>query len=129
MSPERDGNERIDGHMVRYVIRYYAHLMTPQERKAQSHLYATMKTTQGRSDVAAQAEAQTMRDSPWQSSDEDVLRLASEGYEAFAERTAKRILAEHRPEMFLNNCPHCGRLAKTPKARQCRFCYHDWHET
>jgi hypothetical protein len=104
MSPERDGNERIDGHMVRYVIRYYAHLMTPQERKAQSHLYATMKTTQGRSDVAAQAEAQTMRDSPWQSPDEDVLRLASD-------------------------CPRCGRLAKTPKARQCRFCYHDWHET
>jgi hypothetical protein len=27
----------------------------------------------------------------------------------------------------LNCCPKCDALAKTPKARQCRYCFHDWH--
>jgi hypothetical protein len=107
-SPKKDGSSEVDVDLVRYVIGYYGHLMTPDECKAQGHLYATMKATNGRSDAAAQEESRTSSFSQWQSSDEDVLRLASEGYEAFVERTAKRILAEHRPEIFLNNCPVVG---------------------
>jgi uncharacterized C2H2 Zn-finger protein len=29
----------------------------------------------------------------------------------------------------VNRCPRCGEVAKTPKAKQCRFCKHDWHGT
>ena len=26
-----------------------------------------------------------------------------------------------------NNCPKCGKLARTPKAKQCRYCFYNWH--
>jgi hypothetical protein len=58
-----------------------------------------------------------------------VLELAREGIESFMERTADRILAEYGDEVFLNYCPRCLALAKSPHARQCRFCRHDWHHS
>lgn len=44
-----------------YVIGFYGSLMTDVERRAQRHLSATMKATLGRSDVAAQKDAQRSR--------------------------------------------------------------------
>ncbi len=38
---------------------------------------------------------------------------------------ATRILKKH-PEV-INNCPKCKRLARTPKAKQCRYCFHSWY--
>lgn len=37
---------------------------------------------------------------------------------------ATRIIKEH-PEV-INNCPQCNRLARTPKAKQCRHCLYTW---
>ena len=111
-----------------YVVRWYDHLMTPVERRAQMHLWAAIKATRGRSDAEAQREARkSIVFSRSLSDDADVLRLADAGYEAFVERTAARILDERRSEVFFNRCPKCGGLARTPTARQCRFCAHDWH--
>jgi hypothetical protein len=47
----------MDPHLVRYVFRYYSHFMTTNERLANRHFLATAKTTHGRTDLAAQAEA------------------------------------------------------------------------
>ncbi len=114
--------------VAHYVLRFHYELMTEAERKAQRHLFATMKATMGRSDVAAQKEAQTSRThSKFLFDDRDVLGLAAEGYEAFALRTAARILQERGGEVRLNRCPRCGELARTPTAKQCRLCGHDWH--
>lgn len=111
-----------------YVIGFYGSLMTDVERRAQRHLSATMKATLGRSDVAAQKDAQRSRiHSKFLSEDPNVLRLAADGYEAFAQRTAARILQECGAEVRFNRCPRCGELARTPTAKQCRHCHHDWH--
>lgn len=48
------------------------------------------------------------------------------GKESLREHIAKRILAEHGEEI-INLCPKCGALARTPLAKQCRSCFHDWH--
>jgi hypothetical protein len=111
------------------VIRYYRRFMTKQEHLVARHLFGTMKATKGRSDAEAQAESLAGQHPVREllSSDREVLEMARDGYEAFAERTAKRILTEHSDEIYLNHCPRCGALAQTPKARQCRFCFHDWH--
>jgi hypothetical protein len=115
-----------------YVVRWYAHLMTQVEWRAQRHLFATMKATRGRSDKEAQREAQkSIVASRYLSDERDVLGLASGGYEAFVERTAARILDDCRNEVFFNRCPKCGGLARTPTAKQCRFCRfcaYDWHD-
>ena len=114
-----------------YVIRYYEDYMTKQEKMALAHLQATMKATHGRSDAAAQEEARNNKPHlrPPLTGDPDVLCLASDGSQPFIERTAQRIFTAHGSEIFLNRCPKCGALAKTPKARQCRACKHDWHDT
>jgi hypothetical protein len=111
-----------------YVIGFYGLLMTDVERRAEGHLSATMKATLGRSDVAAQKDALRSRiHSKFLSEDRNVLRLAADGYEAFAQRTAARILQECGAEVRFNRCPRCGELARTPTAKQCRHCHHDWH--
>ena len=119
----------MENEKAQYVLRYYGHFMTMQERLAQRHLFGTEKATHGRTDAAAQIE---IRNSSHQlsgllSNDPEIAQLASDGIDAFMIRTAQRILDEHSNEIVFNNCPRCGALAKTPKARQCRFCRHDWH--
>jgi hypothetical protein len=121
----------MDTDRASYIFRYFSELMTAEERAANRHLFATLKLMHGRSDAAAQAEARS-RSHPITeliSHDQQALSLASDGYETFVLRTAERIEAEHADKLTFNSCPRCGRLAKTPKAHQRRFCHHDWHST
>jgi hypothetical protein len=111
-----------------YVVRYYHNLMTDTERRANSHLIGTLKATRGRDDPAAQQEAkQKPIFGRMLSDDPTVLELSRDGLQAFRARTATRILQDHSTEVFLNHCPRCHELARTPKAQQCRFCGLDWH--
>lgn len=57
---------------------------------------------------------------------EKVNALVALGKERLQLRIAERLLKEHENEI-INNCPKCGRLARTPKAKQCRYCGFDWH--
>jgi hypothetical protein len=87
-----------------------------------------MKATLGRSDIEAQGEAEKSATyARLLSNDAHVLRLASDGYDSFVARTAARILSDHGYEVSFNLCPKCGKLARTPTAKQCRFCGHGWH--
>jgi hypothetical protein len=114
---------------LKYVFWHYGHLMTTKEKWAYKHLAATLKATRGRSDAAAQAEVKSgaTHFRKQLSGDPAVLDLVRDGYDPFVIRTGQRILNEHRDKIVLNRCPKCGVLARTPKARQCRFCGHDWH--
>lgn len=119
----------MDKELALYVVTYYPELMTADERRADRHLATTFKWTHGRSDAAAQDELRREQSARgrWLSDDPAVLRLAAEGLEAFRLRTAARILADHREAVFLNYCPKCAGLTRTPKARMCIHCGHDWH--
>ena len=60
---------------------------------------------------------------------EEVTRIADVVFGdlwAFKESVRDRVLREH-PSVF-KRCPHCGRLLRTPKAKQCRWCFRGWHE-
>jgi hypothetical protein len=122
-------DKKTDANEARYAFHSYSHLMTEREHLAFRHLSGTMKATLGRSDVNAQREVKRTSSHLRNllSQDPDVLALARDGYEAFVLRTGQRILEEKRDLIFLNYCPQCSALARTPKARQCRFCGHDWH--
>lgn len=43
------------------------------------------------------------------------------------EIVATKLLVKYRDEIVFNKCPKCNRIARTPKAKQCRFCHFDWH--
>jgi hypothetical protein len=55
---------------------------------------------------------------------EKIEQLMFLGKEKLEETIANRLLNDHKD--ILNNCPICGRLARTPKAKQCRHCEHKW---
>jgi len=120
----------MDPHLARYVFDYYSRFMTEKEMLASRHLSGTAKATHGRTDLAAQEEARNSRSHLRKllSDDPEVLELTRDGAESFLQRTAERIMAAHADEIQVNRCPQCREVAKTPKARQCRFCRFDWHE-
>jgi hypothetical protein len=124
-----------------YVICFFSNLMNETEHRAHEHLLSAQplnETEQRLFDGIAWEEARgnvipdefkihfALRRSRL-SNDPEVLRLAADGLEVFLQRTAKRILAEERDKIVVNCCPLCGALARTPRARQCRRCGHDWH--
>jgi hypothetical protein len=125
--------------IVIYVITYFGHLMN--EQRAYSHLVSlrALTDTQQRLCVGVAWDEESGNAVPAQlkslvlgrlqglSHDPQVLQLASDGFKAFFERTAERILAADRDKVLLNYCCLCGAVARTPKARQCRSCGHDWH--
>lgn len=43
------------------------------------------------------------------------------------EIVATMLLVKYKDKIVLNKCPKCGKIARTPKAKQCRFCQYDWH--
>ncbi|HEV7302206.1 MAG TPA: hypothetical protein VGN72_22905 [Tepidisphaeraceae bacterium] len=51
-----------------------------------------------------------------------VRQLLADGPVEFKRRIAERILREHGEAVFLNLCPGCGGLCRTPKALQCFRC-------
>jgi hypothetical protein len=51
-----------------------------------------------------------------------------EGFTAFQQRVADRIkYHEAIGRITINRCPACNRIVRTPMARQCLWCGHDWH--
>jgi hypothetical protein len=112
-----------------YACCYCGQFMTEQEQLAERHLVAVRKASSGRTERAAELELD--RVPPYfremLSDDPQVLMLASDGYKSFVLRTGLRILKEHSEDVLLNCCPRCGGIARTPTARQCRYCAHDWH--
>lgn len=59
--------------------------------------------------------------------DPDVESALAGGADAFRQRVADRVMAEHGDEVDLNRCPECGCIPRTPKAKPCPWCFHKWH--
>ncbi|PWN71342.1 hypothetical protein C1631_001590 [Chryseobacterium phosphatilyticum] len=63
----------------------------------------------------------------WISTDPKIAHFLSNGYEEFELNIARRIMNEFSKKVFFNNCPKCDKLARTPYAKQCRYCGYSWH--
>jgi len=107
-----------------YIIKYYADLMTDEEKLAYRHLFGLSKIAQ-----TSSASIKFRVKSDLCTEDLDILNLLGEGEEEFYIKVAKRILHDNQEKVFLNYCPKCGALARTPKAQQCKSCGLDWHKT
>ncbi|WP_153393167.1 hypothetical protein [Chryseobacterium vaccae] len=71
---------------------------------------------------------QVMIERGWINQDPQVIALLKNGYNEFEQNTMKRIMTEIPEKVFFNNCPECGKLARTPLAKQCRHCGHNWRD-
>jgi len=106
-----------------YVINYYGELMTLTEKKAQRHHISTLKLEDGDRPALTRIYLKT----GWLSDDPLILNYLSDGYIQFVLNCAERILNDNPDQVFFNLCPVCQKLARTPYAKQCRHCGHDWH--
>jgi hypothetical protein len=57
----------------------------------------------------------------------EVVAALREGAEAFRLGVRERLVRECSDQMFINRCPACSRVLRTPRARQCLWCSHSWH--
>ena len=113
--------------LVDYLIREYSALLTDREQLAYKHLLHDEKLA-ANDDVASREKMRLiLLRAGWLSSAAEVLSLLCDGIPAFRERIARKIYAEHGGEALLPKCPNCRRLARTFRAKQCRYCGHDWH--
>jgi rubrerythrin len=111
----------MDQKVVNYLLRFFTEAMTKTERSAR-HAFILHGIAEGRSEKARQIVLKDV------STDHEVLELMKDGYVAFAERVAERLMREQPDDIFLNVCPKCGALARTPTAKQCPACFHAWHD-
>lgn len=96
--------------------------MTEKERIALRHLNSEFKT-----DGNPKME-KMYRKKGWLTDDQDALKLIKNGSESFRLNVANRIIKERSSDLYLNKCPNCEKLTRTPQGRQCRFCGHNWHD-
>jgi hypothetical protein len=105
-----------------YIRNYFSHLMTHYEKLAlQYHMY--MDKTEDNAHMR-----KIMVNRGWITERSDIKEYLKNGYEEFELSVARRIMEEAPDKVFLNNCPKCNRLARTPYARQCRHCEYRWHD-
>lgn len=106
-----------------YVFHNYYSLMTTAETLAYKMLMAERKAEHASSEGMKQLLRRRFG-----SSDPEVIRLLDGGAREFLLATRDRILRDHANEVFLNRCPKCGALARTPNACLCPACSHKWYE-
>ena len=106
--------------IAHYIFSYRTDLLTEAERWARHNLLLRQKAAAARSDAMKRRLLELMKIQP------EVTALLVDGEEVFYRKTVERILRE-QGEGILNRCPRCSALARTPKAKQCPKCFHDWH--
>lgn len=108
--------------LTKYVFDNYLGLLTFEEKAAYKSVMAERKI-----EDAESPETKRILRRFWVSGGPRVVSLLAGGPEAFFREARDRVLREHPDEVFLNYCPRCGGLARTPRARQCRRCFLSWH--
>lgn len=108
-----------------YIFNYCSEFYNDKERKAVDHHFGQVKKMDRYPDDAPkqflEAKKRFFTDDP------KALELLKDGYPNFIMKTAERIYRDHKSELKLNLCPKCNKIARTPQAKQCGFCGHDWH--
>ena len=110
--------------VTRYVFVNFSNLRTMHENLAARSIDAEMKAQHSQS-----SGMQQMLRTKWVSQDPEVLRLLENGAEQFYSNVVQRILRERPDKVFLNYCPQCHGLARTPQAKQCPHCFFSWRDT
>jgi hypothetical protein len=116
----------MDNELSRYIATYFTYLLTTQEKLGLHHLRSKYRIENPHSRDNIQQRIQAYKRTGWLTEDKKILELVSSGEEELDRKIAEQILSQHRDRVFINNCPKCGRLARTPFAKQCRHCGHSW---
>ncbi|MEO7718829.1 MAG: hypothetical protein ABIY70_21735 [Capsulimonas sp.] len=107
-----------------YVFYCYSNLQTVDERAAQAAVIMEAKIAHSDDPATRHWMRRTWAHVLRPSS--QAKALLDKGVDAFRQAVCERILHECADQIFLNYCPKCGALARTPQAKQCPRCFHSW---
>jgi hypothetical protein len=113
----------MDQEIQQYILWFCRDYMRPSEWRA---LRRFGLTGNGEQSMRAAALKEAGLEASYGFQDPEVNTLVALGKENAEEKIAQRIYDQHS-DAIMNFCPQCGQLARTPKAKQCRFCGFDWH--
>ena len=106
--------------LIEYVWRHGAHLMTELERKGVKTVHANEKAEHSSPDISGVIlEKWGSKDNP------EVCNALSAGIKKFKQAVRRRVISDN-PE-FVQRCPECKKIIRTPQAQQCRWCGSSWH--
>jgi hypothetical protein len=112
--------------LAEYLFTYAQHRMTEVELRADEAAMDLIVAARRGLRVEASF-ARQLREKLAHGADPAVAVALADGYEAFRLRVVLRLLADPEVVALINRCPACSRIVRTPKARQCFWCGHDWH--
>ena len=67
-----------------------------------------------------------IRDREFEKFDQLVLKTAQGDIDSFLDKITIRIQKDNESNIFINRCPKCTKIVRTPKSKQCNWCYHKW---
>lgn len=112
-----------DAELDRYVWFHHADLFTHFELAVQSAHRAEFKASH-----ASERMGRVLRERWGAGSDAAIAAALAGGWPVFRSSARARVMRDHADEVVVNRCPSCLRVVKTPLARQCLWCGHDWHD-
>lgn len=119
----------MDKEFIFYIVECFSHLLSDDEQHAIRYAYFIINNEEGdeESEVVTVTNNILRRHRLIQSN-QTVLDYIRTGLDSFKTGIANHLMEEYKDRIFLNLCPQCRKLARTPYARQCRHCGYDWHE-
>src|SRR5688572_3861081 len=113
-------NEELYPELIDYLFSYCGKYFWQGEIKAHMHLHALAKSNNG-VNVAMYKffmKEENVLDN------KEIKDLVNGGFAAFKMKVVARIWNKHRDELELNLCPKCSKIARTPRVKQCQFCFY-----
>ena len=105
-----------------YVLAYFTKYFTPTESLGFMGIVTELKAQN-----FGPFMAKRIREEWKANTNPEVEEALSQGSEKFRETVFQRLMSDHGEDIFINRCPNCNKIAKTPRAKQCQWCFHDWH--
>ena len=107
---------------AQYVVNNYSHLLNIKQKAIIMQIDALFNVLY----VSNPELEKVTKENGWLNDNETLLDLLRKGYDAFEIRVANRIIKYNNDKVFLNLCPKCSKLVRTPYAKQCRHCSYNW---
>lgn len=114
----------MDKETAQYIVDNFSFQLPIDERMAITYLESAFKTPGFK---PLDIYENVIKKLDWLDAREGYLQVLVRGYDDFTLRFAKHI-AETVENINYNNCPKCGKLARTHHAKQCHHCFHTWHD-
>jgi hypothetical protein len=113
-----------DAALAAYIWRHYRHLMSALEIRVGTYSVPIISTSPIEK---AQRIHEFLEERDGHVPDEQVVAAFQMSRQDFFRQVMRRLMRDFPGELVINRCPQCNRLTRTPTARRCPWCNHDWH--